>query len=149
MYHLDLLTGDDQPFTRPVTFTRIKCPYCRANTHRIQQMGVAPNAGLTLQTQGIPMHPGIQSRHCPGPLRPGRRPHRHFHRRDRLTTYQPRHQITLYEPDQDDEWWKAESISWDPHKTVRTFYVPEKVGQSLLDELHQHRRHGKRRRRRR
>ena len=52
-----------------------------------------------------------------------------------LTDYRPRHQITLYEATEAGEWWKAESISWDPHKTVRTFYVPEKVGQSLLDEL--------------
>ena len=52
-----------------------------------------------------------------------------------LTTYRPRHQLTLYEPDQDGEWWKAEAISWDPGKTVRRFYVPKDIGQSLLDEL--------------
>ena len=45
-----------------------------------------------------------------------------------LTHYRPRHQLTLYEPDQDGEWWKAESISWDPGKTVRTFYVPKDIG---------------------
>ena len=68
MIHRNLdLTGDDQPFTRPVTFTAITCPYCRANTHRIQQMGLPPTLAKHFKPKGYPCtqgwNPGIIRAH--------------------------------------------------------------------------------------
>ena len=59
MYQLDLaLTGDDQPLTRPVTYTPADCPYCRAATHRIQQMGLPPTLAAHFTPKRYPCNQG-------------------------------------------------------------------------------------------